>query len=71
MSIIGWLFCVAVLIVMSISNIITAFINLGRYNIGGVPNKPMTKIYTLVFIAFNIYCWTILFSYAPFTIGMK
>ena len=71
MAIIGWLFCVAVMTLVSISTCVVAFNNLGMYNIGGVRNTGTDRFFTILFIVIVTFLWCVLFINAPFTLSMK
>jgi len=71
MVIIGWLFCVAVMILVSISTCLVAFDNLGMYNIGGVRNTGADRFFAIFFICCLTFVWCMLFINAPFTLSMK
>lgn len=71
MAIIGWLALVALMGSMSCGWLVLAFNGLGKYNIGGVPNRRTTKVLLLTLGAFLAYAWYVLGSNAPFTIALK
>jgi hypothetical protein len=70
-QILGWLFCLAICLYLVVAGYLAAVNNLGQYNIGGVPNTFATKFWTLIFYVFVVYCWYLLFHYAPFSINFE
>lgn len=65
---IGWIACAIFLGIVSVSWPILAFNSLGKYNIGGVPNRASNRITTLLFGAIIGAFWFGLVSIAPFSI---
>lgn len=71
MEIIGWLALAALLCSASSGWAALALNGLGKYNIGGVPNKLPTKLVLLVAGALLGYAWYALLSNSPFTVTLK
>lgn len=71
MAIIGFVALVFVLMYATAAYTLVAINNLGKYNIGGVPNSLLAKIGTLILGAILYGSWVLLLEHAPFTITMK
>lgn len=70
-SFIGWLVVVAAALWVSAFWCMAAFNNLGRYNIGGAPNRVGDKLWTILALGVPALFWLAAANLAPFTIGMK
>lgn len=68
---IGFAALVIVLSYATVAYMMVAINNLGKYNIGGVPNTLLTKIGTLILGAVLYGSWVLLLEHKPFTITMK
>lgn len=68
LAVIGWFAIVILVGIISTGYILLALNTLGRYNIGGVPNKPIEKLLIILIGAFGMFIWYLIFSIAPFTI---
>lgn len=62
-SIFGWIVCLIICCYLVVVCFLMALNNLGKYNIGGGPNK----VFTLIFYCFVIFCWYLLFHFSPFS----
>ena len=71
MAIFGWIVCCILLAFFSFAASVLALNNLGRFNIGGVPNSLGTKIGTLCFIAVLGTLWYFLVINVPFTVSIN
>ena len=69
LAIIGWLTMVIVLLNISAGVSVLLFNNMGRYNIGGVPNSVATKVLTFIAAMIVAALWIFLFKVAPFSIS--
>ena len=65
-AIIGWLVVAAFLVQLSAGWGIMAMNGLGKYNIGGVPNKTSHKVFIWVAFVVLLYFWNLLILAAPF-----
>lgn len=71
MEIFGWICMVLILGHVTLIYGIVALNGLGKYNIGGVPNKWYAKI-IIVGLGFCVgFLWKELFSVAPFTVTIS
>lgn len=71
MAIIGWICMLTLIGYTTLLYIVVALNGLGKYNIGGVPNKWYAKI-IIVGLGFCVgFLWKELFSVAPFTVTIS
>lgn len=70
-EVVGWLMIAATMCSATLACGLLALNNLGRYNIGGVQNTFLTKLFTIIGIAILITCWVVLLQNSPFTFGLK
>jgi hypothetical protein len=68
MAIIGWLFCVCVMAVLSFLSLLLIGNHGSKFTIGGAINSFTTKIYTWLFAALIIYGWMLIAQSSPFTV---
>lgn len=68
MTIIGWLCMMIIVGYTTLIYGIVALNGLGKYNIGGVPNKWYAKIIIVCLGVCVGLLWKFLFSIAPFTV---
>lgn len=72
MAIIGWLVVTGFMGMLSLTWLFLAFLKLGQYNIGGVPNTWKEKLLVLAAGAVLAYGWySFVYLNMPFTIRMK
>ena len=71
MAIFGWIVLVIITIGLSAFYGLVAMNGLGRYNVGGVPNRPKKKI-LIGFLGLILILWWVQVVYwAPFSVVMK
>lgn len=67
MAMFGWF---GLLLWVSVAMAFVAGNTLGKYNIGGVENKPASKIAAILMICGFLWLWYLLITNAPFTVTM-
>lgn len=71
MAILGWMVCVVVMLYVSAAYVLVFLNGMGKYNIGGVPNKAMNKV-GIVIGGFVIgFLWMQVYLSAPFSVIVK
>lgn len=70
MAVIGWLALVVLLAGLTLGWALFALNGLGKFNIGGVPNKASQKLLLLILGALVGYAWYWLWISAPFKVTL-
>ncbi|CCG43217.1 hypothetical protein [Magnetospirillum molischianum] len=71
LEITGWVALMAIALALSAIVAIAGFMNLPRYNIGGVENGAVTKLLTISAAGLVLLFWRWVISVAPFVITLK
>lgn len=71
LEVFGWIVIVILTGIVTLGYILLALNSLGRYTIGGVPNRPIEKFLTIAIGAFGLFIWYVIFSIAPFTVALR
>ena len=71
MAVFGWFVCVAIMLFLTVIAALVSGNTLGRFNIGGAPNKAADKMLTLIFISLVGFGWYLLWVVSPFALVVK